>query len=134
AFFIQIRAGERPLGAVLARDVILLGSQLRAPLGVSLHDLGTGGIGHSLHPRSNCTLHLSERKMRRKRRALHKHASMSTNDGGQAARASAVLASVLIRSTIERKPFERCGVRCSRKPSFSNSATASVSRIFLAAW
>ena len=43
--------------------------------------------------------------------------------------ASAARASVLMRSTIERNPFERCGVRCSRKPSCSNSATASVSRI-----
>ena len=37
-----------------------------------------------------------------------------------------------MRSTIERKPFERCGVRCSRKPSFSNSATASVRQNVLA--
>ena len=42
-----------------------------------------------------------------------------------AARARA-RASALMRSTIERKPFERCGVRCSRRPSRSNSATASV--------
>ena len=33
---------------------------------------------------------------------------------------------------MERKPFERCGVRCSRSPSFSNSATASVERMSLA--
>ena len=35
--------------------------------------------------------------------------------------ASAALASRRMRSTIERKPLERCGVRCSRRPSFSNS-------------
>ena len=43
--------------------------------------------------------------------------------------ASAALASRRMRSTIERKPFERCGVRCSRSPSFSNKATASVARM-----
>jgi Domain of unknown function (DUF6456) len=46
--------------------------------------------------------------------------------------ASAILASRRMRSTIERKPFERCGVRWSRSPSFSNKATASVDRMSLA--
>ena len=31
--------------------------------------------------------------------------------------------------TIDRKPFERCGVRCSRRPRPSNTAIASVDRI-----
>ena len=43
--------------------------------------------------------------------------------------ASAALASARMRSTIERKPFERCGVRFSRRPMRSNSASASVARI-----
>ena len=37
-----------------------------------------------------------------------------------------------MRSIIERKPLERCGVRCSRRPSRLNSSTASVARISLA--
>ncbi len=45
--------------------------------------------------------------------------------------ASALRASLLMRSTIERNPFERCGVRCSRRPSRLNSSTASVARISL---
>jgi hypothetical protein len=49
--------------------------------------------------------------------------------GGYTAGASAALASARMRSTMERKPFERCGVRFSRKPMRSNSASASVSRI-----
>ncbi len=40
------------------------------------------------------------------------------------------MASRRMRSTMERKPFERCGVRWSRSPSFSNSAMASVERMF----
>ena len=32
-------------------------------------------------------------------------------------------------STIERNPFERCGVRFSRKPNRSNTASASVERM-----
>src|SRR6476659_7372712 len=43
--------------------------------------------------------------------------------------ASAARASARMRSTIERKPFERWGVRCSRRPSRSNSAIASADRI-----
>jgi len=50
-----------------------------------------------------------------------------------AAVARAERASERMRSTIERKPLERCGVRCSRKPNRSNSATASVARMSLAA-
>ena len=42
------------------------------------------------------------------------------------ASASALRASALTRSTMERRPFERCGVRCSRRPMRSNNATASV--------
>src|SRR5262249_49364530 len=41
-------------------------------------------------------------------------------------------ASRLMPSTIERNPFERCGVRCSRMPMRSNIATASVSSMSLA--
>src|SRR6266568_988591 len=48
---------------------------------------------------------------------------------GTISAASAVRASERIRSTMERKPFERCGVRCSRKPMPSNNLTASVFRI-----
>src|SRR6185295_1704112 len=50
----------------------------------------------------------------------------------QAAWASAAWASALMRLTIERKPFERCGVRCSLRPSRSKSEIASVSKIFRA--
>jgi hypothetical protein len=48
--------------------------------------------------------------------------------------ASAACASRRMRSTIERKPFERCGVRCSPRPSRLKSSIASVSRIFFAGW
>ena len=47
----------------------------------------------------------------------------------QTSSASASRASVRIRSTIERSPLERCGVKCSRNPNSSNTATASVDRI-----
>jgi predicted transcriptional regulator len=50
-----------------------------------------------------------------------------------AAAASAARASERMRSTMERKPLERCGVRCSRKPMLSNSLIASVTRMSLAA-
>src|SRR3954469_3913999 len=40
AFLLQQRAGEWPLGAMLARDAILLGTELRAPLGIRLLDFG----------------------------------------------------------------------------------------------
>ena len=50
-------------------------------------------------------------------------------DNDQAAGASAALASAWMRSTMARKPFERCGVRFSRRPSRSNTAKASVARI-----
>ncbi len=53
--------------------------------------------------------------------------SMAGND--HAAGASAALASARMRSTIDRRPFERCGVRFSRKPMRSNSFSASVARI-----
>ena len=46
--------------------------------------------------------------------------------------ANAALASALMRSIIERRPFERCGVRFSRKPMLLNSASASSARISLA--
>ena len=45
------------------------------------------------------------------------------------AAASASRASERMRSTIERRPLERCGVRCSRNPNSSNTASASVERI-----
>jgi predicted transcriptional regulator len=47
----------------------------------------------------------------------------------QVAAASVSRASARIRSTIARKPLERCGVRCSRNPNSSNIAMASVERI-----
>jgi hypothetical protein len=53
------------------------------------------------------------------------HARRVSQDGC----ASAALASARMRSTMERKPLERCGVRCSRSPSRSNSSTASVARM-----
>lgn len=43
--------------------------------------------------------------------------------------ASASRASLLIRSTMERSPLARCGVRCSARPSCLNSGAASVSTI-----
>ena len=47
----------------------------------------------------------------------------------QEAAASASRASERMRSTMERRPFERCGVRWSRNPNSSNTASASVARI-----
>ena len=47
--------------------------------------------------------------------------------------ASAARASARTRSIIERRPLERCGVRCSRRPKRSNSSMASVSRMVRAA-
>ena len=38
-------------------------------------------------------------------------------------------ASSRMRPTIDFNPLERCGVRCSRRPSLSNSASASVARM-----
>jgi predicted transcriptional regulator len=52
--------------------------------------------------------------------------------GNRQACASAARASDRMRSTIDRNPFERCGVRCSRRPICSNSATASVARMLRA--
>ncbi len=49
--------------------------------------------------------------------------------GLHAAVASAARASARMRSTMERNPFERCGVRCSRRPSRSNTAIASAERM-----
>src|SRR6478672_9099253 len=45
------------------------------------------------------------------------------------AAASAVRASLRIRSIIERSPLDRCGVRWSRKPNSSKIEAASVARI-----
>src|SRR4029450_9610734 len=46
-----------------------------------------------------------------------------------AAASSASRASERMRSTMERRPLERCGVRCSRNPNSSKTAIASVARI-----
>ena len=46
--------------------------------------------------------------------------------------ASARLASAWMRATIERNPFERCGVRCSRRPRRSNKAIGSMPKMSLA--
>jgi hypothetical protein len=46
-----------------------------------------------------------------------------------AASAKAALASARMRSTIERNPFERCGVRFSLRPMRSNSARESIVRM-----
>src|ERR1700730_8964342 len=47
ALFIPIGTGERAFGAVLAGDVVLLGRELGAPLGLALRHLGLGlRIGH----------------------------------------------------------------------------------------
>lgn len=43
--------------------------------------------------------------------------------------AKAVFASARMRSTMDRRPFERCGVRFSRRPIRSKSASASVARM-----
>jgi hypothetical protein len=43
--------------------------------------------------------------------------------------AKAVFASARMRSTMDRKPFERCGVRFSRRSIRSKSASASVARM-----
>src|SRR5689334_9182991 len=46
AVLLQQRARPRPLGAVLAQDVVLLRRELRAPFGVGLLDLEfLGGVG-----------------------------------------------------------------------------------------
>src|SRR3954467_11127408 len=49
--------------------------------------------------------------------------------GRQEAAASASRASEPMRSTMERRPLEPCGVRWSRNPNSSNEASASVERI-----
>ena len=49
------------------------------------------------------------------------------------ATASAVSASARMRATIDFSPFERCGVRCSRKSSRSNRADGSIARMSRAA-
>src|SRR5262252_9018245 len=49
--------------------------------------------------------------------------------GHAAAVARAARASARMRSTMERNPLERCGVRCSRRPKLSNNAIASAERI-----
>src|SRR5262249_62372294 len=79
------------------------------------------GLGAGLRTLQRIERTLASRPMPRAS-ALHRYA----------AAASAARASERIRSTMERKPFERCGVRCSRKPMPSNSLTASVFRICLA--
>jgi len=38
----------------------------------------------------------------------------------------------IIRSTMERKPFHCCGVRCSRKPILSNSTSVSTAKMSFA--
>ena len=48
-------------------------------------------------------------------------------------RRAAVSASARMRATIDFRPFERCGVRCSRKPSRSNRADGSIARMSRAA-
>jgi Domain of unknown function (DUF6456) len=50
-------------------------------------------------------------------------------DGDNQTGASAALASARMRSIIECRPFERCGVRPSRSPIRSNRLSASISRI-----
>src|SRR6266702_7995727 len=52
----------------------------------------------------------------------------------QEAAATASRASERMRSTMARRPLERCGVRCSRNPNSSNSAMASVARISCGLW
>jgi hypothetical protein len=47
---------------------------------------------------------------------------------------AAARASFLIRSTIERTPFERCGVKCVERPRLSNRPWASMARIRDAVW
>jgi len=48
--------------------------------------------------------------------------------------AKAEVASRRMRSTIARTPLERCGVRCSMRPSWRKMPRASVSRIARASW
>ena len=52
----------------------------------------------------------------------------------QEAVASASRASERMRSTIARRPLERCGVRCSRNPNSSNTSIASVARMCCGVW
>ena len=91
------------------------------------HDaVGSARIAHRLLPTSSGSdprpvAHRNDAEDRCPRRCRH------------AASASAACASSWMRLTIERKPFERCGVRCSRRPSFSNTAPASVATMSRAA-
>src|ERR1700754_662555 len=62
-------------------------------------------------------------------RALSSRHFAATGDLFQEAAASVSRASVRMRSTMARRPLERCGVRCSRNPNSSNTAIASVDRI-----
>ena len=58
---------------------------------------------------------------------MTRHLTWRTPDYATAV--NAAFASARIRSTMERKPFERCGVRFSRRPIRSKSASASVARM-----
>lgn len=58
---------------------------------------------------------------------MTRHLAWRTPDYATAV--NAAFASARIRSTMERKPFERCGVRFSRRPIRSKSASASVARM-----
>ena len=56
---------------------------------------------------------------------------LAANRRVRTAAASASRASERMRSTMARRPLERCGVRCSRKPNSSNTAIASVDKDLL---
>src|SRR5438552_11450152 len=75
---------------------------------------------------------LGQQRPRRKQSQFFKRCAVSV--WFQDTAASACRASARIRSTIERSPLERCGVRCSRNPNSSNSAIASVERISCGVW
>src|ERR1700730_3825210 len=75
-------------------------------------------------------------KCRARFHGQQRNRAIGVNGGGgcYAAAASAACASVRMRSTMERNPFDRCGVRCSRRPRRSNTAIASVDRMARACW
>jgi Domain of unknown function (DUF6456) len=60
------------------------------------------------------------------------NAAASAADAQCQAASARVRASERMRSTIEKKPLERCGVMCSLRPSSANRAPASVARMSLA--
>ena len=86
------------------------------------------GRGQHLHLRRGEAARRHPAGAARQRRPRRRAADVSIA-GAQAQASASARASLRMRSTMEKKPFERCGVRCSSSPSSANSARASARRI-----